>query len=221
MSPGGLLSTGTGATDGAAEAEPEGDAGVEAEGDGVVGAPAVALELGSAPEGVLVVPLQALTAASTAIETARAGRRRDFREGEMFIPAAWGAVDETSVRVGGGTAMAVGRLGVVGGHERSAYELEAFDIRVRALGGSSSALDQTVGVEREGSTGWERERLAVALHLGVEAQQQARRDIGHLGEGPSRLGHQRCRVARVADRHDVEGRASDRVDDVAETSLSK
>jgi hypothetical protein len=46
-----------------------------------------------------------------------------------------------------------GRFSVVRGHERSSYELEAFDIRIRVLVGPFSALDEPVGVESEGSPG--------------------------------------------------------------------
>ena len=114
-----------------------------------------------------------------------------------------------------------GRFSVVAGHERSSYELQAFEVWVRVLVGCLSAVDQAVGVEREGSPRGERDVLAAALLLWIEAEQQARRDIGNLGERLSSLGDQRCRVARVADRHEVEGGSLTAYTTVAEISLSK
>jgi hypothetical protein len=90
ISPGGLLSTGTGATDRTAEPELEGAARVlaDAEAEGRDEALERAVEVGPEPEVVLLVPLQALTAARTAIETARADSTLDFTAPVVFIPAA-------------------------------------------------------------------------------------------------------------------------------------
>ena len=102
---------------------------------------------GSAPRTVTTGPAGVLTRPGA--RRARSARASHHDQRDVVLDA---VVTESL-----GDDPAAGRFGVVAGHERSSYELQAFDVRVRVLVGCSSPLDQAVGVEREGSPRWERD----------------------------------------------------------------